>query len=178
MRLPIAMAVLLVAGPSVAQPVKPAPPAQPAKPAPSCQVKIVRAPEDARRVIETWVRGEVACRISLDVRVIPTDGGLYLLARESTGLLHERLVPDAQAAGVLVASWVANDSTQPPSPLPPAPRASPAPKSAQPSTMGTVPDYETSRQRERQRWRDSSWWSVREAIRGTEIIQAQVHAMQ
>jgi hypothetical protein len=109
MRYPILIAIVSLAGSAVAQPVDP-PPLVEAHP---CTVTIVRAPDDVRREIEDWVHREVSCRISLDVRVIPTDGGLYLLARESTGKLHERLVPDGQAAGVLVASWVANDSLQP-----------------------------------------------------------------
>jgi hypothetical protein len=83
-----------------------------------CAVTIVRAPDAVRREIERWIAQEPACRVALDVRVIPTDGGLYLLARDSAGLLHERLVPDAQAAGVLVASWVADDVLEVPSPPP------------------------------------------------------------
>jgi hypothetical protein len=116
MRLPILIAVLLVAVRAVAQPVRPAD-----RP---CTVTIVRAPDEVRSVIEEWVSRETRCRIALDVRVVPTEGGLYLLARDSTGRLHERIVPDAQAAGVLVASWVANDSTEP-LPLPPSPPTTP-----------------------------------------------------
>jgi hypothetical protein len=118
MRYPVLITMASLAGSAVAQPADP-PPLVEAHP---CTVTIVRAPDDVRREIEDWVHREVACRISLDVRAIPTDGGLYLLARESTGKLHERLVPDAQAAGVLVASWVANDSLEalPPPPAHPA----------------------------------------------------------
>jgi hypothetical protein len=120
MRYPVLIAMVSLAGSAAAQPADP-PTLVEAHP---CTVTIVRAPDDVRREIEDWVHREVACRISLDVRVIPTDGGLYLLARESTGKLHERLVPDGQAAGVLVASWVANDSLEP---LPPPPPAAPVP---------------------------------------------------
>lgn len=108
------IAVLLVASRSAAQPV--APPEITGQG--TCEVTIVRAPDDVRREIESWVAREPFCRVALDVRVIPTEGGLYLLARDSTGLLHERLVPDAQAAGVLISSWVADDALEPP-PLPP-----------------------------------------------------------
>jgi hypothetical protein len=131
MRYPVLIAMVSLAGSAGAQPADP-PPADP-PPADSpplveahpCTVTIVRAPDDVRREIEDWVQREVSCRISLDVRAIPTDGGLYLLARESTGKLHERLVPDAQSAGVLVASWVANDSLQPMPQPPPPPLAPP-----------------------------------------------------
>jgi hypothetical protein len=138
----------------------------------------VRAPDDVRRVIETWVRSEVACRISLDVRVISTDGGLYLLARESTGLLHERLVPDAQAAGVLVASWVANDSIQPapspPSTAPPsAPHAAPTPP-ARP-TIDTVLVYDSSQQGAAPRLPSRSWWSLGATFRNNEVSGGRLH---
>lgn len=109
--------------------------AQPA--ATQCQVNVVRAPEDVRRVIESWVRRETACRTSLDVRVIPTDDGLYLLARDPSGRMYERLVPDAQAAGVLVASWIAGDSA-PPAP-PPAASAEPTAPVAPAPVVAPVP---------------------------------------
>jgi hypothetical protein len=95
----------------------------------------VRAPDDVRRAIEAWVAAEGDCRIALDVRAIPTDGGLYLLARDSNGLLHERLVPDAQSAGVLVASWVANDSIQPAPTPPPPPHSTRAPVAPRPRDL-------------------------------------------
>jgi hypothetical protein len=63
--------------------------------------------------------------------VIPTEGGLYLMARDSTGRLHERLVPDARAAGVLVASWVADDTLEP---TPPAPGAAKVPQAPEAET--------------------------------------------
>jgi hypothetical protein len=129
MRYPVLIAIVSLAGSAVAQPVDP-PPLVEAHP---CTVTIVRAPDDVRREIEDWVHREVSCRISLDVRVIPTDGGLYLLARESTGKLHERLVPDGQAAGVLVASWVANDS------LDPLPQPSLVPVAPVPELIPAVP---------------------------------------
>jgi hypothetical protein len=115
------IAVLFMAGRSAAQPAPP----ESRDPGP-CEVTIVRAPDDVRREIENWVAREPACRIALDVRVIPTEGGLYLMARDSTGRLRERLVPDAQAAGVLVASWVADDALEP---TPPPPGAARVPQS-------------------------------------------------
>src|SRR5262249_28581431 len=50
---------------------------------------------------------------------IPTDGGLYLFALDEHGRIRERIVPDAQSAGVLVASWVADDTMYVPPPAPP-----------------------------------------------------------
>lgn len=73
-----------------------------------CEVSIARAPADVREAIETWVRAEERCT-ALEIRVVPTQGGYYLFARDSRGRVRERIVPDAQSAGVLVASWAADD---------------------------------------------------------------------
>lgn len=84
-----------------------------------CPVTIVRAPDDVREVVEQAVRAEPACTTALELRVVPTDGGLYVLARDEHGRVRERVVPHAQAAGVLVASWVADDAAAtPPAPGP------------------------------------------------------------
>ncbi|MBA3457230.1 MAG: hypothetical protein H0T42_29380, partial [Deltaproteobacteria bacterium] len=82
----------------------------------SCEVRFVRAPDDVRHVIERWLAAEPRCTGSMDLRVVPTDDGYYLLARRPDGRIHERVVPDAQSAGVLVASWVADDWIDPPPP--------------------------------------------------------------
>lgn len=74
-----------------------------------CAVTITRAPDDVRVAIEDWVAAEPACATTAEVRVVVTDGGYYLLAIGSDGRIHERVVPDAQSAGVLVASWIAAD---------------------------------------------------------------------
>lgn len=100
---------LLLATPAAAQPVT--------SPA-ACQVTIAYAPDEAREVIEDWLRGEASCSTTLEVRVVPTDGGLYLFARDEHGRVRERIVPDAQSAAVLVASWMADDS-RPAAPPPP-----------------------------------------------------------
>ena len=93
-----------------------------------CVVTIVRAPEDVRPVLEQWVRAEPSCNVSLDVRVIPTEGGYYILATDESHRERERIVPDAQSAGVLVASWIADDTMRAPSPsVPPPPADVPAP---------------------------------------------------
>lgn len=83
--------------------------AQPVTQPEMCAVSIVRAPADVAREIDTWVRAERTCATVLEVRVIPTVQGLYLLARYPDGRIRERVVPDARAAGVLVASWTSED---------------------------------------------------------------------
>lgn len=111
MRNVIYLAVLLAAAPVAAQP-----DAESGSEPRTCQVTIARAPDDVRQVIETWVRTEPQCSIALEVRIVPTDGGLYLIAHDEQGRIRERIVPDAQTAGVLVASWIADDNAPPPAP--------------------------------------------------------------
>jgi hypothetical protein len=95
--------------------------ATPAAAAP-CQVDFIRVPDAVRPVIEDWVRAEARCAVTLAVRVIPTDDGLYVIATDPTGRIRERLVPDATTAGVLIASWVADDgSAVAPPPVTPPP---------------------------------------------------------
>lgn len=96
--------------------------AQPVTSPASCAVRVIRAPDDVRQTVETWVAAEPRCSVALDVRIIPTDGGLYLFAIDEHGRIRERIVPDAQSAGVLVASWVADDTMYVP---PPTPQTSP-----------------------------------------------------
>lgn len=111
----VIVAALVIASPAAAQPVT-----QPG----TCQVTISRAPDPVREVVEAWVRSEAQCSVALEVRIVPTDGGLYLLAQDARGRVRERIVPDAQTAGVLVASWIADDNA--PAAAPP-PVTSPAP---------------------------------------------------
>jgi len=87
--------------------------AQPAE-TPTCRVVIARAPDDVRAAIEEWVGREPSCGVTIDVRAVPTEGGYYLIARDEDGRLHERIVPDAASAGVLVASWIASWEPVPP----------------------------------------------------------------
>ena len=93
--------------------------AQPVTSPASCAVRVIRAPDDVRQTVEAWVAAEPRCSVALDVRIIPTDGGLYLFALDEHGRIRERIVPDAQSAGVLVASWVADDTMYVPPPAPP-----------------------------------------------------------
>ncbi len=77
-----------------------------------CEVTFVRVPDDVRLVIESWLKAEPRCTGTIELRVVPTDAGtFYLVAQRPDGRIHEREVPDAQSAGVLVASWVADDWT-------------------------------------------------------------------
>jgi hypothetical protein len=119
------------------------------RPARACELTITRAPEAVRATIEAWVRAEPHCGTSLELRVVPTDGGFYLLAREGNGRIRERIVPDAQSAGVLVASWMADDGPSPgaaaydaPAEAPPPAHAAeappPDPAPAPPSTVAVV----------------------------------------
>lgn len=87
--------------------------AQPVTRPDACRVTIAYAPEDVRAEIEAWVRAEPRCERELEVRVVPTDDGLYLQARDGAGRVRERVVPDPQSAAVLVVSWMADDSLGP-----------------------------------------------------------------
>jgi hypothetical protein len=106
-----------------------------------CEVEFVRVPDDVRLVIEGWLKAEPRCTGSIQLRVVPTDGGTYyLVAQRPDGRIHEREVPDAQSAGVLVASWVADDWTSD-APRDPQPVAAPvrmAPSDV-PSVVAVMP---------------------------------------
>lgn len=75
-----------------------------------CAVDVVRAPEGVREVVDHWVAAEPQCTATLEVRIVATKQGLYVIARDRGGHVHDRVVPDAQTAGVLIASWAADDS--------------------------------------------------------------------
>ena len=114
----LALLLLTSATPAVAQPVT-----EPEH-AP-CAVEIVHAPTAVRATIESWVHAEPRCNKHLEVRVVPTAGGFYLLARDDQGHVRERVVLDAQSVAVLVVSWAADDSL--PSTIPAAPVTERAP---------------------------------------------------
>lgn len=109
--------------------------AQPITAPTACTVSIVRAPDDVRATVEAWVGAEPRCNTALELRIVPTEGGLYLLAIDDRGRIRERIVPDATSAGVLVSSWAADDTmyvppppVQAPAPPPPPPVQQPAPQ--------------------------------------------------
>jgi hypothetical protein len=118
---PLLIATLLAATTSVAR-AQPADPAAPISRPSACTVDIVRAPDDVRPVVEGWIGGELRCAVALEVRIVKTDGGLYLLARDDRGRSFERIVPDAESAGALIASWAADDSVASAAPAPAPPR--------------------------------------------------------
>lgn len=69
----------------------------------------VQAPAEVRAVVDRWVAGEARCGAALEVTIEPAAGGLMLTARDARGGRRVRVVPDAQTAGVLIASWAADD---------------------------------------------------------------------
>lgn len=123
-----AAALALLPRPAVAQPVR----------APSpCEVDIVYAPDAVRAVVAQWVHAEPACRVALEARIIPTDGGFYLVVLDERGQVRERIVPDATSAAVLIASWAADDSIL--SPTPSREQAALPPSTPLPSGSSLVP---------------------------------------
>ncbi|MGE5185202.1 MAG: hypothetical protein ACM31C_24200 [Acidobacteriota bacterium] len=102
MRSPLVLAIVLASAPVLAEPVT--------TPSP-CSVDVVRAPDDARKIVEAWLATTRRCTISLEVRIVETKGGLYVIARDDRGTVRDRIVADAQTAGALVASWA--DDGQP-----------------------------------------------------------------
>jgi hypothetical protein len=109
----IIIGVLLGAVPAVAQPVMPTPPT--GEPPAPCQVtlRLARVPTEVQAVVDTWVHTEPSCATALDVSMEPIDGGYLVNARDARGTLRVRFVPDAQTAGVLIASWSADDRVAP-----------------------------------------------------------------
>jgi hypothetical protein len=79
-------------------------------------VTIVGTPE-VRDVVEDWVLAEPRCTGQLEVRIVATDGGYDVFARDGAGRTRERVVLDVQSAGALIASWAADDAPPAPSPL-------------------------------------------------------------
>ncbi|HEY3805685.1 MAG TPA: hypothetical protein VGL61_23925 [Kofleriaceae bacterium] len=79
-----------------------------------CEVAIARAPADVRAAIESALAAEPHCRVALELRVVPTGDGYYLLARDLHGRVRERIVPDVASAATLVTSWAADDELDEP----------------------------------------------------------------
>jgi len=130
MKLTLVLPIVLAAAPAAAEP---------ERQRESCAVTFVRVPDDVRAVVERWVQAEPTCNATLEIRIVPTNGGLYLLARDASGRMRERVVPDAQSAGVLVASWVAADSLSPYEVRkPPTPDGEPVPPQAMLGSQGLL----------------------------------------
>ena len=77
---------------------------------PACGVRVVEAPGDAGRAIEARLAALAACGARLDVWITGADdGGLVVVARDPGGGERTRVVPDAEVAAALLASWVEMD---------------------------------------------------------------------
>ncbi|MGE0402882.1 MAG: hypothetical protein AB7T06_39620, partial [Kofleriaceae bacterium] len=51
-----------------------------------CEVVFVRAPDDVRLVIESWLKAEPRCSGTIELRVVETENGsLYLIAQRPDG---------------------------------------------------------------------------------------------
>ena len=69
-----------------------------------CSVRVVRAPEQVRAAVEARIGIESGCA-TLDVRVVPTKDGYYVVATPPRGSLLEANVRDAGLVGELVTGW-------------------------------------------------------------------------
>ena len=148
--------VALAASTARAQPV--------VSPGAGCEVRFVRVPDDVRGVIERWISAEPRCTGTIDLRVISTYDGYYLIAQRPDGRLHDRLVPDAESAGVLVASWVADDWVTPGIPSAEIAVPQPAPREtlAVTTTVRSPSHHDSSR-----------WLSFGPLVGGSYAIQSQ-----
>jgi hypothetical protein len=86
--------------------------ADPAPPVP-CGVQVRRAPPDLGEAIRLRLAQLSACDVRLDVWIVRAEDGLYVIARDELGRVRERIVPDAEVAAALIASWVEIDVSMP-----------------------------------------------------------------
>lgn len=105
-------------GPSVAAPAplpgtEPVEPARPIPPGYACGVHVLRAPAELAPAIEARLAALSACGRRLDVWIVRAQDGLYVIARDELGRVRERVVPDAEVASALIASWVEIDAATP-----------------------------------------------------------------
>ncbi len=87
--------------PAVAQPES----AAPAEPELPCAVKLRRADPVFADALLTQIRDLGGCKVALDVYIVKTDGGYYLVVRDSLGRMQDRVVPSLQLAATLIASF-------------------------------------------------------------------------
>lgn len=80
---------------------------------PPCGVHIDRAPAEIGAAIERRLVALSACSGRLDVWVVRSEDGLYVIARDELGRVRERVVPDVEVAAALIASWVEIDAQAP-----------------------------------------------------------------
>ncbi len=114
----LAVGLVMAAAPALADP---------------CAVTIVRAPAAVRATVESWLATE-RCGVSLAVRIVESEGELYIFAIDDKGGVRERTVPDAQSAGLLIASWTADDGLTTPTSV-----AAPVPTPSIESTPAPTP---------------------------------------
>ncbi len=146
MRRAIVIASFAIAGSATAQP----------SPPPHCDVTIAHAPDEVRAEIEGWLAQETRCSLALEVRVVPSEGGYYLFARDALGRVRERVVPDAASAGVLVASWAASDGFSAPTPVESLPQPSPTTFTPAPPSSPIYVERVTSSRTASPRWVSAS----------------------
>src|SRR6187549_816404 len=93
-----------------------------------CTVHVIRAPAAVRAALEARIGIESAC-VTLDVRVIPTRDGYYVIATQPLGESFEGSVRDPGQVGELVIGWARLPPPVEPAPAPivaaPPPRAAP-----------------------------------------------------
>jgi hypothetical protein len=141
MRLPSVILVLVATAP-------------PAAADDACKVRVVRAPDQVRAAIEARVGLESSC-VSLDVRVIPTREGYYVIATPPSGDVFEGNVRDPGLVGELVTGWARLPGTVPPETVePPAPPPKPTVAELPPSAAPVVDVAEKSPAPARTRDRD------------------------
>ncbi len=76
------------------------------EPAVPCAVKLRRADPAFADALLTQIRDLGGCKVALDVYIVKTDGGYYLLVRDSLGRMQDRVVPSLPLAATLIASFV------------------------------------------------------------------------
>ncbi|MBP9087952.1 MAG: hypothetical protein KBG15_17655 [Kofleriaceae bacterium] len=90
-----------------------------AQPAPTsssvpCAVKLRRADPVFAEALLAHIRDLGGCKVALDVYIVKTDGGYYLLVRDSLGRMQDRVVPSLQLAATLIASFAESSVELPP----------------------------------------------------------------
>jgi hypothetical protein len=85
--------------------VKPNPTAVAATPVESCRVRLRRADPAFAEQLLGLIRDLGACSNAIDIYVVAVNGGYYVLARDSSGKIQDRTVPDLVTASALIASW-------------------------------------------------------------------------
>lgn len=110
-----------------------------------CGVRLVRAPADVAPALASRLAALDACAAPLEVWIVRSDEGLYLVARDPLGRMRERMVPDLEVAAALIASWVEPGALDAEVVTPAASPAADVVVSAAPGTVTPAPDDEDPR---------------------------------